>query len=115
MQLAEHSLASSTATESARPRLVVSVPADTLQHPTRPGTAPGLLDGGAPVSASTVGVLACDAEVVPVLVGADGSPLDVGRTVYAFPTLIRRAILTRDGGARSPPAPARRGGARSTT
>ena len=102
VQLAEHSLAPPTATESARPRLVVSVPVDTLQHPTGPGVAPGLLDGGAPVSASTVGVLACDAEVVPVLVGADGSPLDVGRTVYAFPTLIRRAILARDRGCTFP-------------
>ena len=102
VQLAEQSLAASTATESARPRLVVSVPLDTVQRPARPGVAPGLLDGGAPVSASTVGVLACDAEVVLVLVGADGSPLDVGRTVYAFPTPIRRAILARDRGCTFP-------------
>ena len=102
VQLAEQSLASSTATESARPRLVVSVPVDSVRCPTGHGVAPGLLEGGAPVSASTVGVLACDAEVVPVLVDADGSPLDVGRSVYAFPTLIRRAILTRDRGCTFP-------------
>lgn len=77
--------------------LTVTVPPETALGPSAPGAAPGLLCGGHPLSPTSVAVLACDAEVSPVLVDAAGSPVDVGRTVYAFPDRIRRAIIARDG------------------
>jgi hypothetical protein len=65
------------------------------------GIAPGTLETGQPdgwpVSALTMQMLACDAEVLPVLLDGDsGRPLDVGDTRYPFPPRIRRAIEVRD-------------------
>jgi Domain of unknown function (DUF222) len=61
----------------------------------------GRLDTGEPggfeISALTTQVLACAAEVIPMLLDdATGRPLDVGRTQYPFPPAIRRAIEHRD-------------------
>jgi hypothetical protein len=76
------------------------------------GLAPGELatgePGGWPLSPLTVQTLACDAEIVPVLLDSTGNPLDVGRTRYPFPPKIRRAIEIRDkhctfGNCRVPP------------
>ncbi len=65
------------------------------------GIAPGTLETGQPdgwpVSALTAQMLACDAEVLPILLDDDtGRPLDVGDTRYPFPPRIRRAIEVRD-------------------
>ncbi len=65
------------------------------------GIAPGTLETGQPdgwpVSALTVQTLACDAEVLPILLDEEtGRPLDVGDTRYPFPPRIRRAIEVRD-------------------
>ena len=98
VHLADAWLADQSGTESSRPRLTVTVPLTTASEPTTAGAAPGLLPGGHPLSPTALAVLCCDAEVVPVLVDAEGVPLDVGRTVYAFPDRIRRAIALRDGG-----------------
>ena len=40
--------------------------------------------------------MACDADLVSVLVGPDGSPLDVGDTIYQFSTKQRTAVINRD-------------------
>jgi len=102
VQLADAWLAGQAGSAASRPRLVVTVPAATVLDPAQPGAAPDTLTGGHPASVATVQQLACDAEVVPVLIGADGAPLDVGRTVYAFPDRIRTAVLVRDGGCTFP-------------
>jgi hypothetical protein len=74
-------------------------------HPVRPG----LLADGWPVSPLTAQVLACTADLVPVLVDEHHQPLDVGDTQYPFPPRIRTAIITRDKGCTYPgcgaPAP----------
>jgi hypothetical protein len=79
-------------------RLIVTVPAATLA--TAIGRCPGVdvaqLPDGWPVSGLTAQTLACDADVVPILVGPDGGPLDVGSTLYLFPDRIRQAIVRRD-------------------
>jgi hypothetical protein len=53
--------------------------------------------------------MACDADLVPVLVDENHQPLDVGDTQYAFPPKIRTAIIARDTGCTYPgcgaPAP----------
>jgi hypothetical protein len=52
--------------------------------------------GGVRVSAETSRRLLCDASVVVLTEGPDGSILDVGRRTRTVPTPIRRALSTRD-------------------
>ncbi|WP_168199748.1 HNH endonuclease signature motif containing protein [Citricoccus sp. SGAir0253] len=53
--------------------------------------------------------LACDADILPVVLGAEGQVLDVGRAQRLFPARLRQAIAARDGGCAAPgcsiPAP----------
>ena len=57
---------------------------------------------GSSVSAETSSRLACDAEVVPIARGADGSVLDVGRRRRTVGWRLRKALEARDGGCRFP-------------
>ena len=63
--------------------------------------------GGVDVSAETSRRLACDASVVVLHEGADGSALDVGRKTRSIPPAIRRALNARDTGCRFPGCTAR--------
>jgi hypothetical protein len=59
--------------------------------------------GGWEISPLATQVLACDAEVVPMLLDdVTGRPLDVGDTMYPFPPKIRKAIEARDRGCTFP-------------
>lgn len=83
-------------------RLVISVPAQTLATHLgqRTGQSVGQLaelPGRWPLSALSAQTMACDADLVAVLTGPDGSPLDVGDTIYQFPVRQRTAIIARDG------------------
>jgi len=60
------------------------------------------------VSAETLRRLSCDAAVVTMREGADGSLLDVGRKTRTVPTPIRRALAARDAGCCFPGCTARR-------
>ena len=65
--------------------------------------APSLVtEDGSRVSAETSSRLCCDAEVVPVARGADGSVLDVGRRRRTVDWRLRKALDARDGGCRFP-------------
>ncbi|WP_242633291.1 HNH endonuclease signature motif containing protein [Arthrobacter sp. S39] len=72
-----------------------------------PGTGSFAFTG--PVTASTVRKIACDADIIPVLLGSEGRILDIGRTTRIFPAHIRKAITARDQGCAFPgctiPAP----------
>ncbi|TVR54911.1 MAG: HNH endonuclease, partial [Gemmatimonadales bacterium] len=69
----------------------------------RPGPAPrSFLEDGTRVSAETSRRLCCDAAVVQVHRGPDGSVLDVGRKTRTIPPALRRALEVRDGGCRFP-------------
>jgi len=57
---------------------------------------------GSCVSGETSSRLACDAEVVPIARGADGSVLDVGRRQRTVGWRLRKALEVRDGGCRFP-------------
>ena len=60
-------------------------------------------------TANTIRKIACDADILPVLLGSDSRVLDIGRTTRIFPPHIRKAITARDGGCAFPdctmPAP----------
>jgi hypothetical protein len=62
-----------------------------------------------PVTASTVRKIACDADIIPVLLGGEGRILDIGRASRVFPPHIRQALTARDQGCAFPgctiPAP----------
>ncbi|MFC5143082.1 DUF222 domain-containing protein, partial [Actinomycetospora rhizophila] len=62
----------------------------------------GVLDSGQPVHPATVRRWACDAEIIPMLLGAKSEPLDVGRRQRTAPDAIRRALNHRDGGCAFP-------------
>jgi hypothetical protein len=51
-----------------------------------------------PISASTARRLAADAAIIPVVLGGDSEPLDVGTTSRLFTEAQRRALAIRDGG-----------------
>jgi Domain of unknown function (DUF222)/HNH endonuclease len=89
----------------ARPTLVVNVSWDDL----RDQVGAGMLDTGAAVTPVTVRRLACDAGIIPALLGTRPQPLGIGRKTRVVPTSIRRALVLRDRhcrfpGCRRPPA-----------
>ena len=66
-----------------------------------PGQTGTLLFTG-PVTASTVRQIACDADIIPVLLGGQGRVLDIGRASRIFPPHIRKALIARDRGCAFP-------------
>ncbi|MEV7132497.1 DUF222 domain-containing protein [Arthrobacter sp. NPDC093128] len=101
-----------------RPQVMVTIDyrnlLDRLEHTTEATSIPGIPGTGSftftgPVTASTIRKIACDADVIPVLLGSQGRILDIGRTTRIFPPHIRKAITARDQGCAFPgctiPAP----------
>lgn len=56
------------------------------------------LDTGQPIAAEAARRLACDANIIPAVLGGAGQPLDVGRASRTIPPAIRRAVTVRDKG-----------------
>ena len=54
------------------------------------------------IAAETARRLCCDAGIVPVVDGANGEPLSVGRRTRSIPPAVRRALSNRDRGCRFP-------------
>ncbi|BCW63105.1 HNH endonuclease signature motif containing protein [Arthrobacter sp. StoSoilB22] len=73
----------------------------------RPSTGTATYLG--PIHPTTIRKIACDADIIPVLLGSDSRILDIGRTTRIFPPHIRKAITARDQGCTFPdctmPAP----------
>jgi len=76
-----------------KPQVVVTIDLAKL----REGVGGGLLDTGDALSPETVRRLACEAKVIPALLGSDGQPLDLGRAARTFTPTQRRALALRDG------------------
>jgi hypothetical protein len=55
-----------------------------------------------PITGSAARRLACDAQIIPAVLGSKGEVLDIGRASRAIPTPIRRAVTLRDGGCAFP-------------
>ena len=73
------------------------------------GTGTGTFTYTGPVTPATIRKIACDADIIPILLGSEGRILDIGRTTRIFPPHIRKAITARDQGCTFPnctiPAP----------
>ncbi|MFL6128429.1 MAG: DUF222 domain-containing protein [Mycobacteriales bacterium] len=80
------------------PQVVVTVPLQVL----RTGVGAGMLDDGNPISATTARRLACDARIIPAVLGGRGEPLDLGRARRLFTGPLRRALVLRDRGCAFP-------------
>jgi hypothetical protein len=74
--------------------VVVTMTLDSLKD----GLAAATLDTGDRISAATARRLACEAGVVPVVLGGRSQPLDVGRSQRLFTGPQRIALGVRDGG-----------------
>ena len=108
--VAERALATGLATgEDAQPvsgtraeryQVVLHVEPSTLSADQEPGRSE--LEDGTRVSAETSRRLSCDASVVRVTHGRDGSILDLGRKTRTISPALRRALEIRDRGCRFP-------------
>ncbi len=79
-----------------RPQVVATLSAEDLLDPDTIADAARL--GSGQVVANTVArQVACDSDVVRVLFGPSGMPLDIGRTQRLVPAHIRRSAEARDG------------------
>jgi hypothetical protein len=81
-----------------RPQIVVTIPYDVVRNQ----LGAGQLDTGERLSPEQVRRLACDAHLIPMVLGGDGQILDVGQARRLFTGPLRRALVVRDGGCAFP-------------
>ncbi|GAB5077943.1 HNH endonuclease signature motif containing protein [Arthrobacter sp. AD-310] len=86
-------------------------PAPRPGHPNRAGsrTGTGTFAFTGPIAAATLRKLACDADIIPAILGTNGEILDLGRKTRLFTPAQRLALTARDQGCAFPnctaPAP----------
>nr|WP_225233423.1 HNH endonuclease signature motif containing protein [Klenkia terrae] len=99
VQLADLQLAAGNlpVLRKSRPQLTTLIQLEDLADPTTQHAATRL-GSGATASNTVARHAACDADIARILLGPDGLPLDVGRSVRLVPAHIRRAAEVRDGG-----------------
>ena len=86
-------------TAPARPTVVVTLSYDSLRVHAEQS---GVLAGGEQVTAGELRRLACDAAILPIVLGSASQPLDVGREQRLVTPAIRRALEARDQGCAFP-------------
>ena len=80
------------------PQISITIDLDDLRNDVKPG----ILDTGQAISAAALRRIACDAQIIPIVLDGAGVPIDVGRARRLFTSAARTAILTRDGGCAFP-------------
>lgn len=72
--------------------------------PPPPGKGPGLawLPHHGPIPANQIRHLACDARIIPALLGSDADIIDLGRAQRLVSPAMRKALIARDGGCLTP-------------
>jgi hypothetical protein len=76
--------------------VIVTIDLDTLEGRLRDAWV--TMPSGAVISADTARRLACDARIVPAVLGSTSEVLDIGQADSEFTVAIRRAAYLRDGG-----------------
>ena len=56
----------------------------------------GVTDAGTELAPETVRKLACDAEIIPIILGGTGGSADIGRARRTVPLRLRRLLIARD-------------------
>jgi hypothetical protein len=78
--------------------LTLTMPYDDLAKQVGQAT----LDNGDHVPVGQVRQLACNAGIIPLLLGSQGQPMNIGRKTRTFPAGIRRTLVARDRGCAFP-------------
>jgi len=84
---------------TTKAQIVVTIDHDTLTDAVR---GAGTTLGGQVLSPETVRKLACDASIIPMVLGGKGQPLDVGRTRRLVTPALLAALWARDKGCTYP-------------
>ena len=102
--LVRQAVASGTvAPKSTKAQLFVTVDYDTLrQGLTGSGSTIGGADAGSLLAPETVRRLACDASIIPLVLGSDAEVLDYGRAVRLFTPAQTKRLWLRDAGCTYP-------------
>lgn len=79
----------------ARPQITITAGVDWLAGQLH---ALGITDTGASLAPSVLRQMACDADILPIVMGANSEPLDIGRGRRTVTDTQRRAVVARDGG-----------------
>ncbi|MBA3250288.1 MAG: DUF222 domain-containing protein, partial [Geodermatophilaceae bacterium] len=79
-------------------QVVITIPLRTLTD----GLGTATLPDGSPLSPGAARRWACDAEIIPAVLGGGSAVLDVGRAQRLFTGARRRALILRDGGCAFP-------------
>jgi hypothetical protein len=77
-----------------RHTMIITTDLETLKT----GLGVGTVAGGSVLSAGTLRRLACDANVIPAVLGADSAILDFGRKTRLISPALRAFLIARDGG-----------------
>jgi hypothetical protein len=80
----------------AKANITVTIDFDDLKAATADAIGRTVYSGG--LSAATIRRLACDANIIPLVLGSNSEPLDVGRSVRLITKPMRRALEARDRG-----------------
>ena len=91
--------AGGAAPATTKAQIVVTIDLDTLKDAIR---GAGRTHSGAVLSPATVRRLACDASIIPMVLGSQGQPLDLGRTRRLVTPALLAALWSRDKGCTFP-------------
>jgi len=91
--------AGSNAPTTTKAQIVVTIGYDRLADAVR---GAGTTLGGQVLSPETVRKLACDANIIPMVLGSEGQPMDVGRTRRLVTPAMLAALWARDKGCTYP-------------
>jgi hypothetical protein len=100
MQLCQLATPALPEVRGERPHMFVTTTLDSLQR--KVGSALGSLEGGYLIGKSALRRIACDANIIPVVLGSAGQPLDIGRSTRIVNQGLRRALILRDEGCAFP-------------
>jgi hypothetical protein len=81
---------------TVKPHVAVKVDLEDLLDPSV-GPAAAEAGFGATLSAARARWVACDADLTRIVLGPEGQPLDLGRTIRLVPPWLRKAVEARDG------------------
>ena len=97
------------ASGGSKPQVLAVIPYEQLKDRIGRKTESGMLAFAGPVPPHQIRRIACEADIIPVVLNGEGRILDVGKASRFFPPHLRKAIIARDGGCAFPgctsPAP----------